>query len=243
MQTAPNRYAESLRDAVASYVDGIVVPTLDEREIAARRGTRAAARARFWPLARMAALATAAALAIFVTIDASAVVAGMQRMLAAFTLVGGRTVPMSVRDVDLARARVDVPFAIVVPPSFPGATTTLREIRSSTSPSSDSVVFDISLRSPRSVVSIVENRDGAAPRHVYLSVREPDRGDATVAPLPAFPKPGPNAGTKISVIGNLGTGSFVPLTWVTRGTRIVLLSRPGALSAAQIHAIRSAMSK
>ena len=231
-----------MRDAVASYVDRIVVPALDEREIAARRGTYAAVRAPLRPHVRTAVLAAAAALAIFVAIDASAVVAEMQRVLAAFTLVGGRTVPMSVSDVDLARARADVPFAIVVPPSLPETTMTLREIRSSASPASDSVVFDISFRRPGSVVSIVENRDGAAPRRVYLSVRGPDGGDATVAPLPAFPKLGSNAGTKISLIGNLGTGSFVPLTWVTRGTRVVLLSRPGALSAAQIRAIRSAMS-
>jgi hypothetical protein len=242
MQMAPNRHAESLRDAVASYVDAIVVPTLDERDIAARRSARAVVRAPFRRLARIAALATAAALAIFHTVDASAVVAGMQRVLAAFTLVGGRTVPMSVRDVDLARARADVPFAIVVPPALPGTTMSLREIRSSASPASDSIVFEISFRRPGSEFSIVENRDGIAPRHMYLSVRGPDRGDAKVAPLPAFPKPASGAGTKISLIGNLGHGSFVPDTWVTHGTRIVLISQPGILSTAQTRAIRIAMS-
>jgi hypothetical protein len=77
---------------------------------------------------------------------------------------------------------------------------------------------------------------------MYLSVRGPDRGDAKVAPLPAFPKPASGAGTKISLIGNLGHGSFVPDTWVTHGTRIVLISQPGILSTAQTRAIRIAMS-
>jgi hypothetical protein len=178
---------------------------------------------------------------VFVTVDEPAVVAGIQRVFSAFALVGGRTAQMSVREVDLARARADVPFEIVVPPTFPGTTMTLREILSAGSPESDSVAFDLVMRRPAPEISIVESRAGGTPRLFYLSVREPDRGDAKVAPLPALPKL-PSDGSKISVLGNLGEGSFVPLTWVTRGTRIVLMSPPGALSAAQIRTIRSAMS-
>ncbi len=96
---------------------------------------------------------------------------------------------------------------------------------------------------PGPPVTIVESRDGGGPRRVYLSVREPDRDDAKVAPLPARPDGSANAGAHLSVAGRLGDRSFVPLTWVTRGTRIVLLSPPGALSYAQLRAIRSAMSK
>lgn len=240
MQTTPNRHVESLRGAVASYVDGSAIPALDERAIAARRGMRPIAQATRRPLLRTAAFVAAAALAAFVAVDEPAVVAGIQRVFSAFALVGGRTAQMSVRDVDLARARADVPFEIVVPPAIPGTTMTLREILSSGSPASDSVAFDLEMRRPGPEVSIVESRDGGGPRLVYFSVREPDRGDAKVAPLPALPKP-PGDGSKISVLGNLGEGSFVPLTWVTRGTRIVLMSPPGALSAAQIRAIRYAM--
>jgi hypothetical protein len=187
-------------------------------------------------------LATAAILALFLAVDASAVVAGMQRVFAAFMLVGGRTVPMSVRDVDLATARADVPFAIIVPPSLPGMAMTLREIRSTVSPANDSVAFDLHMRRTMPDVSIVESRDGGSPRHMYLSVREPDRGDAGVAPLRALPKITGARGAKVSLIGNLGEGSFAPLTWVTHGTRIVLISQPGVLSDARIRAIRSAMS-
>ena len=242
MQTTPNRHVESLRDAVASYVHAIAIPAFDERAIAARRATPAIAQApRRQPL-RTVALATAAALAVFLAVDASAVVAGMQRVFAAFELVGGRTVPMSVREVDLAKARADVPFEIIVPPSLPGTTMTLREILSSGSSASDSVAFDLNMRRPGPEVSIVEGRDGGGPRQLYLSAREPDRGDARVAPLRALPKGSNGARSQIAVVGNLGKGSFVPLTWVTRGTRIVLMSPPGVLSDAQIRAIRSAMS-
>jgi hypothetical protein len=243
MQTAPNRSVEPLRDAVTSYVGEMAIPALDERAIAARRGTAALAGTRRRPLLQTAALAAAAALAAFLAVDASAVVAEMQRVFAAFALVGGRTVPMSVHDVDLAKARADVPFEIVAPPALAGTTLTLREMLSSASPASDTVVFNLDVRRSGVEVSIVETRDGGGARQVYLSEREPDRGDARVAPLPALPKLPSSGGTHIAVVGNLGNASFVPLTWVTRGTRIVLMSPPGALSDAQIRALRSAMSK
>ena len=242
MQTTPNRHVESLRDAVASHVHAIAIPALDERAIAARRGMPVNALTSRRPLVRTAALATAAALVVFLAVDASAVVAGMQRVFAAFALVGGRTVPLSVREVDLAQARADAPFEVIVPPALEGTKMTLREILSSGSPASDSVTFDLAMRRPGHEVSIVESRDGGGPRQLYLSVREPDRDDAKVAPLPALPKQSSTAGSRISVVANLGKGSFVPLTWVTRGTRIVLMSPPGVLSDAQIRAIRSAMS-
>ena len=108
MQMARKRHAELLRDVVASYVDGISVPKLDESEIAAHRARLDA----YTPSRRLmttVGLATAAILALFLAVDASAVVAGMQRVFAAFMLVGGRTVPMSVREVDLTTARADVP--------------------------------------------------------------------------------------------------------------------------------------
>lgn len=241
MRTAPNRHVESLREDVASYVDAIVIPALDEHAIAARRATLAVTQAARRPLLRTAALATAAVLAVFLTVNASAVVAEMHRVFAAFAVVDGRTVPLTVREVDLARARADVPFEIIVPPSLPGMTVTLREILSSSSPTSDSVAFDLKMRRPGPGVSIVESRDGGGPRQFYLSAREPDRGDAKVAPLPALPKRS-SAGSQISLVANVGKGSFAPLTWVTRGTRIVLASPPGVLSAAQIRTIRSAMS-
>jgi hypothetical protein len=242
MQTTPNRHAESLRDAVASYVNGIAIPAFDERAIAARRELPAAPQAPHRPLLRTAALATAAALAVFVAFDGSTVIAGMQRVFAAFELVGGRTVPMSVRVVDLATARADVPFEIIVPPSLPGLRMTVREIVSPGASASDGVAFELDGRRPGPQISIVESRNGGGPRQLYLSEREPDRGDAKAAPPPALPNRSGGAGRQISVVGNLGKGAFVPLTWVTRGTRIVLMVPPGVLSAAQVRAIRSAMS-
>lgn len=242
MPKAPNRPAESLRDAVASYVDAIAIPSLDGHAIATRRGTAAISPAPRRPLLRIASLALAAALVVFVAFDASAVVAGIQRVFAAFAIVGGHTVPMSVREVDLAKARADVPFEVIVPPSVTGATMTIREILSPASPENDSVAFDLNVPRAQPGVSIVESRDGGGPRQFYLTVREPGAGDAKVAPVAAPAKPAAGAGPQISVVGKLGKESFVPLTWITRGTRIVLMSPPGALSEAQIQAIRSAMS-
>lgn len=243
MQMAPNRPVESLRDAVAAYVDAMGIPAFDERVIPLRRVTPTIARARRRPLLRTAALAAATALAVFLAVDASAVVAGMQRVFAAFELVGGRTVPMSVRDVDLAKARADVPFEVIVPPSFPGTTMTVREILSSGPPANDSIIFDLHTSRSAPEVSIVERPAGGGPRQLYLSDREPGRGDAKVAPLPMAVSSGSTkARPRISLIEDLGNGSFVPLTWVTRGTRIVLNGPPGALSPAQVRAIRSAMS-
>ena len=242
MPTTSSQHVDSMCDAVASYVRAFSIPALDERAIAAYREQLASAKAPRRQLLRTAALAAAAALAIFLAVDSSAVIAEMQRVFAAWALVGGRTVPMSVREVDLAQARADVPFAIVVPPALPGTRMSLREIVSPAAPQSDSIAFDLDMRRPGPEVSIVESRDGGGPRAFYFSLREPDRGDAKVAPLPPLPKGSNRAGSHVSVIGDLGKGSFVPLTWVTRGTRIVLMSPPGVLSKAQIRAIRSAMS-
>ncbi len=241
MQTAPNRPVEALRDAVACYVDAIAIPPLDARAIATRRETLAIAPAPR-PLLRTAALAAAAALAVFLAVDASAVVAQIQRVFAAFAIVDGRAVPMSVREVDLAKARADVPFEVIVPPALAGTSMTLREVVSATSPENDSIVFALNSQRPGPEISIVESRDGGVPRQFYLSTREPDRAGAKVAPLPALPKLSGIAGPQISVVGRLGANSFEPPTWVTRGTRIVLMGPPGVLSNAQVQAIRSAMS-
>jgi hypothetical protein len=238
----PERRAASVRDAVALYVHAIPIPALDERAIAARRGTLAVALAPRRPRLRAIALAMAATLAVIVAADASAVVAGMQRVFAAFTVAGGRTSPMSVREVDLATARADVPFAIIPPPALPGITVTLREIGSPAAPASESVAFELQTRRPGPPITIVEARAGGELRHVYLSEREPARGDAKVAPFPAPVQSGSD-GRHPSLLGKLGDRSFVPLTWVARGTRIVLLMPPGALTDAHVRAIRSAMSQ
>jgi hypothetical protein len=243
MLTTPNRSADALRDAVASYVDAIDIPPLDERAIGVRRATLAVAQASRRPLLRSAAIATAAAVALCFAFEAPSVVAGVQRVFAAFTVDRGRTVPMNVREVDLAQARADVPFAIVVPPALAGTTTTLREVLSPASPASDMVAFDLETRRPGPGVSIVESRDGGGSRAMLLSVRESERANAQLAPLPPLPKRESGAGPKISLEAKVGTASFVPLTWVTHGTRIVLVSPPGLLSAAQIRTIRSAMSR
>ncbi len=241
MQTAPSRHLDSLRDAAASYVHAIEIPALDEVEIAARRGVILRPLAPRRLLLRTVAIATTAVFAGLLAVNASAVVAGMQRVFAAFGIVGGRTVTMSVREVDLAKARADVPFEIIVPPALPGTRMTMREILSPASPASDSVVFDLDMRRTGPGISIIESRDGAGPRQFYLSIDEPGRGDAEVDPRSALPK-FPTSGSHRIFVGNLGTGSFAPVTWVTRGTRIVLMSPPGALSEAQSRAIRAAMS-
>jgi hypothetical protein len=51
--------------------------------------------------------------------------------------------------------------------------TTLREMRSSASPASDSVVFTLDMRRPGPEISIVETRDGGGPRQLYLRCANP----------------------------------------------------------------------
>jgi len=229
------RYYYDLSSAEIARVTHSTPVTVRWRLMRAHRRLRAVLESR-------ATVALALALAVVLSLNAPAVVAGMQRVIAAFTVAGGRTLPMSVREVNLATARADMPFAIIAPPARAGATVTLREIGSPAAPASESVAFELQPHRPGPPVTIIEARAGGGPHRLYLSVAEPDRGGAPAAPLPAAAVR-PSAGAKIALAGTLGDRSFAPLTWVVRGTRIVLLSPPGALSDAQLRAIRSAMSK
>lgn len=247
--------ADAVSEAVIAYCDALRVPVLDEAAIAARPGPRARgtgtpphARGTGTPMARPR-LRIAAAVAIGVALlvclcAAPAVFAGAQRILRAFTLVAGRPQPMTVRVVGLERARADAGFVVIPPPPIAGApSVTVEEFAAGASRAATSVVFEIRGHASGSAITIVESNADRAPARTLLSTDDGRAGARGAQPGALAPpvrrhRPGRHA----ELYGVANGEPFEPVTWVARGTRIVLVAPPGTLSPAQVRAIRRAMS-
>ncbi|MBD5657518.1 MAG: hypothetical protein IAI50_20410, partial [Candidatus Eremiobacteraeota bacterium] len=92
-----------------AYCEAIDVPNFDEAAIASRRHPATHSIVRSHARLKMAVVAATVALVV-VLCDIPAVVAGVQRVFAAFTIAAGQQKPMTIRAVELARARADMPF-------------------------------------------------------------------------------------------------------------------------------------
>jgi hypothetical protein len=237
---------EGLRAVATAYAESIEVPAFDESSVRARRRagehTRPASAAPAWRR-RLAAVAAAGVLLAFV-VNAPAVIAQVQRVVEAFTFVNGQAVPLTVETVSLAQAQSDLPFAVIVPPSIPGfGPNAIRELYSKPSRSDARLVFDYRGAHPGPPLTIEESSPANSAEQSYMVVAH-DRSSDTqrVAPLRAGAPP-PNGQLTVQLLGKGGTVRIQPITWITRGTRIVLVSPPGMLSPAQVNAIRTAMSQ
>ncbi|MGH7727465.1 MAG: hypothetical protein ACREM2_01565 [Vulcanimicrobiaceae bacterium] len=244
--------ANELGEIVARYVAGIAIPAFDARAIRARMRSSAAAKpASFFGSRRrtLAALVVAAALLALLP-NIPAVVAQVQHALRAFAVVNGRTVPLTIRVVDLAQARADMPFTVIAPAAIPaGLQPTIRELYSGTSFANARLMFDYSGPLPARVsasavrgpgLTIIETSSSAsAGNAIFIST---SLGRAHLPPLP--PPTLPSAG-KPSAYGLLRQGGTAvkikAITWVAHGTRVSLLSPPGLLTPGQT--IRTAMSQ
>jgi hypothetical protein len=240
----PERPANSLRESVIAYCDAIDVPGYDEAAILSRvrlRSQRPAPSRRRLKFA----LCVAAALALLVVLyDIPAVVAGVQRVFAAFTVTEGRTTPMSIRVVDLQRARADAPFAVIAPPPVANAPiVTVDEVNTQSNPSDASIVFELHGRMPGPEVMIVESDAASHPSRTLFALREAAAApNLSRPPTPESPDR-PGAVPRLVLRGSFGGRAFTPASWVAHGTRVVIMSPPGFLSAAQLKAIRGAMSR
>jgi hypothetical protein len=245
--------ADAVAAAVAAYGEAIDVPDFDEAAVAARvRGlSNGAPRVRFrlrrGSVAGYLAVAVALTL-VAVSSNVPAVIAGAERVLQAFTFAAGRTTQLTTRSVDLDRARADMPFLVVVPPAIAGLpNVSIAEITGGDAGSLAELIFQF-----RGVVSgreatFVESKYGVEKNaaRTLISISAPtDAGRSQFEAPPVEPPPAAERrGSGISLRGSWDGRIFAPVTWVTRGTRIVLVAAPGVLSAAEMRDIRRAMSR
>jgi RNA polymerase sigma-70 factor (ECF subfamily) len=189
----------------------------------------------------------AVAAAVVTLCNFSAVVAGVERMLQGYAVSGSRTTPLTMRAVTLARARSDMPFAVVVPPAIPGARLiSVAEMDRGAARSARSLILEIRGKAGREL-TIVESASGEVPKQtqLLLALNPASPGDASSG-SPALgvdamhPSPSQRAAT--SLRAEINGRTFAPLSWVARGTRIVLIDPPDFLTAAEMRAIRRAMS-
>lgn len=232
----------SVNDAktlVAGYVDAIDVPRFCAAEVESRR-MGAAVEARGWP--RMWVAIPAAVAAIALVAFAPAVVAQVQRVFQAFTIVNGRPSEVPVREASLEELRTDMPFSVVPPEDVPA--NLHEEISEIGTGSSARAMFRFSASGGPPVLTILENSAANnPPTNLMVRYGPPGRMPALppAPPQGEAPVPGSHAAMAIAHNGMQTRVRVRPITWVARGTRISLIAMPGTLNRAQLNAILRAM--
>lgn len=241
----------AIRETVACYMEGIAVPDFDAAAIGSRGREQSAARTvgSAPSRRRMLGALVVAGLVIAILPKVPAVVAQVQHVLQAFTLINGKTVPMTVREVSLEQARQDMPFHVIAPAAIPSnLRPTIREIYASPTRADARVMFDYpGARGPGLMITETANhRAEQGPVRLWMSESTPK--EAQLHPMPS-----PPAGAKgmywiAQFKGNAPGGETKtirvrPLSWTVGGTRLVLVNPPGLLTQGQVEAIREAMSR
>lgn len=233
--------SQQIETAVNTYIDGIDVPPYDFARVDARR--RAAPRRAPFRLA--AAALVACALAVVLIVGSPIVLAQVARILQAFEMVNGQTVPVAVNSVSLDQARHDMPFAVIAPAGIPaGTTTTINELNPSSARHDSQLVFRFSNGTNALPLTIMESRArGTTQGQTKLLMTWGNHVPSAAPPLP----PSGASGNQTYVASRTGGKVFQhvevhPISWVVRGTRIDLISPPGLLNDAQLATIRRAMS-
>lgn len=225
---------------VTSYVDSVVVPRYSAAAVESRRTSapvEGRARSRMW------VAIPAAAAAIALVAFAPAVVAQVQRVFQAFTIVNGRQAELPVQSVSLQQLRADMPFAVVAPANVPrNLSEEISEI--GTGPSARAM-FRFSAADGPPVLTILENSAAEhSPDNLMMFYRRPGVMPALAPPAPSqagAPVQGPQTAIAITHGGVQARVKVTPITWEAHGTRISVIVMPGALSRLQISAILRAM--
>lgn len=206
---------------VADYVDSIAIPQYRAGTVESRRGYVCVER-RAW---RHVWVAIPAAVAAVVLVAfAPAVVAQVQRVMQAFTVVNGRTTQVPVQEVSLAQLRADMPFDVVAPASIPA--NYHEEIEEVGAGSSDAqAMFHYSAAAGPPVITILENSAQNSSPESHMRMFYSTRGAAML----------PRNGTRTFFV------KMTPITWIAHGTRITLIAVPGTLDRLQLNAILRAM--
>lgn len=235
---------DAVAAAVVAYGEAIDVPDVDEAAVAARvrklsTGGRRV-RFRMRPGSVVALVAIALTLVV-ISSSVPAVIAGAEHVLQAFTLAGGRTTPLTTRTVDLERARADMPFVVVAPPAIAGLrNVSIDEVTGGDAGSHAQLVFQMHGAASGRDVTFVESKSDKNAARTLIAIGAPTN---TVKPQFKPPPVTGRGGSTTLLRGYADGRTFAPLTWVTRGTRIVLVAAPGVLSAAEVRDIRRVMSR
>lgn len=232
---------ENAKSAVAGYMDSISVPAYRAAAVESRRNDVAPKR-RDWSRAWMSVAAGIAAIALVAF--APAVVAQVQRVMQAFTVVNGRATELTMQQVSLQQLRADMPFAVVRPGNVPpGYEEEIDEIGPGTNTARAMFHYAPAGRGP--ALTVIES-SAADQSPVNFRVEFSTRGETPAMQRPVFWSqkplaPGPHVVMK-DVRNGVGTVTRVtPITWVTHGTRITVIPIPGALTRMQLEAILRSM--
>jgi len=231
------------KSAVAGYVDSIAIPAYCAAAIESRQPVVAVERRdsrRVW----MSVAAGVAAIALVAF--APAVVAQVQRVMQAFTVVNGRTAELRMQSVSLQQLRADMPFVVVRPANIPANyAEDIEEIGAGTGAAR--AMFHYSLAG-QAMPSLTILESSAADRsrdgiRVEYSARG---GNLPALPPPAFRSQVPSERGEHAVMKTVDNGlqrmiRITPITWVTRGTRVSFIAPPGTLTNLQLKAIVRAM--
>jgi hypothetical protein len=216
--------------ATRDYAEQIAIPEFDERAIRTRSSETRAPQG-VWRRVVMAAAAAVVLLAA--TLNGRAVIAQVEQMMRAVLTVGRSQVPATIQAASLQEAQKDMPFTVIVPPDIPGYQQSIREVVAQSSPQSSRVLIQYKGANTPVPVTIMESSATTTPT---TQIRFwPSNSLNGQPPRPMQPPPN-GAGPTFHV-------SFTPQSWTVGGTRIDLLSPPGALTAVQMLEIRRAMSR
>lgn len=237
----------SLPPSVTDYVGKISIPACDLSAIQTRRTVQR--RSSLWNPWMSAVVATGILVAILANVPA--VVAQVERVFRAFTIIDGHTVPLAVQTVSLEQARSHVPFTVIAPAGVPGGLRpTIRAFSSESSPNQARLMFEYrkSAADAPPALTIMETTDNGRPdRNVLFMTKSSD----TVS-VPSLPPVPTQAGDRQTVAVQdyklVRDGKekhwrvkLTPVTWAQHGTRVMLMSSPDGLSDQQLNGIRTAM--
>jgi len=237
----------SLPASIADYVGKISVPACDLSAILARRWARY--KRPLWNA--WMSLVVAAGILIAILANVPAVVAQVDRIMRAFTVVNGHTVPLVVEHTTLAEARAHVPFTVIEPAGVPaGLHGTIREFSSESSPNQTRLMIEYrkdasQMPPPLTIMEIAD--DGHAEHNILFMSK--GRAGAPPPPVPGAIPHGQTGGIVATQDYKLVHNGhekhwkikLTPVSWVQRGTRVTLMAPPDALSSQQLAAIKMAM--
>jgi len=237
----------SLPASVADYVGKISIPTCDLSAIQTRRIVQR--KYSLWN--PWMSTVVAAGILVAILANVPAVVAQVERVFRAFTIVNGHTVPLSVQTVSLEQARSHAPFTVIAPAGIPaGLQSTIRAFSSESDPRQARVMFEYHKSSADAPppLTIMETADDGRPEPNVLFMTK--SSDAVPVPsLPPVPmQPGDRQTMTVQDYKLVRDGKekhfrikFHPVSWVQNGTRVTLMSTPDGLTDKQLAAIRTAM--
>lgn len=236
----------SLPASVADYVGKISVPDCDLSAITARRLVER--KRSLWGPWMSAVVAAGIFVAILANVPA--VVAQVERVFRAFTIVNGHAVPLSVQTVSLEQARAQVPFTVIAPAAVPaGLRATIRTFSSESDPHQARVMFEYRKTGADTPppLTIMETASDGSERNVLFMTKSSDA--VQVPKLPPGPmQPGDRQSMTVQDYKLVRDGKekhfrikFQPVSWVQNGTRVTLMSPPDTLTDKQLAAIRTAM--